>query len=334
MRRNDRDDDAKKRPLRKAPFQQKLLDMIKLKISLRAFMIIIPLIGCFAGVEAMRVREQRDAVAALRRAGAQVSYDYEYKNGRFVFGAKPDLPRWILDFGGLDFFYSPVAVVADSVHLSSHIKDSHINQIISLGRLRILILRGDEFSDEGRNRLIGLLAGLNKLERLELNVVGDAGPAHLAGLRGLRVLSLSDTTVGDAGLAHLSGLDRLEELSLDRTSVSDAGLAHLSGLRRLRVLSLKGTRVGDAGLAHLSGLDRLEELDLGHTDVGDAGLAHIANLDRLQSLVLTGTAVGDAGLAHLSGLRRLDVLMAGFTRVNDEGIDNLKKTLPNLRVDK
>jgi hypothetical protein len=48
---------------------------------------------------------------------------------------------------------------------------------------------------------------------------------HLAGLKGLKRLSLSGTKVTDAGLEQLTGLTNLELLSVDGCPVTPQGLA-------------------------------------------------------------------------------------------------------------
>lgn len=105
--------------------------------------------------------------------------------------------------------------------------------------------------------------------------LGDAGLAHLGGLRRLRALNLPSSVVSDAGLVHLEGLKDLEHLNLSRSRVTDAGLVHLEGLTRLRTLALYETAVSDAGLTHLEGLKNLELLILKRTDVSAVGVGKL-----------------------------------------------------------
>jgi hypothetical protein len=57
--------------------------------------------------------------------------------------------------------------------------------------------------------------------------ITDEGISHLANLKDLEYLDLSDTLVTDAGLKHLEGLAKLEELYLHNTHVTEAGVREL-----------------------------------------------------------------------------------------------------------
>jgi hypothetical protein len=113
---------------------------------------------------------------------------------------------------------------------------------------------------------VAQLAGAEFLERLDLDrggaAVTDAVMIHLAGMRSLKTLYLTNRRVTDEGLAHLAGLAKLELLDLSGTPITDAGLVHLAGLTRLKELSVDRTGVTDAGLLHLKGLKNLTRLDV------------------------------------------------------------------------
>jgi hypothetical protein len=53
----------------------------RLALSLRAMMVVILLIGGGLGWFLVRVRTQRDAAAAVKRAGGSISYDWEWSDG-------------------------------------------------------------------------------------------------------------------------------------------------------------------------------------------------------------------------------------------------------------
>lgn len=55
----------------------------------------------------------------------------------------------------------------------------------------------------------------------------DAGLAHLAEVKTLRVLDLTNTRVGDDGLEHLKALPRLERVGLSGTRVTEPALREL-----------------------------------------------------------------------------------------------------------
>jgi Leucine-rich repeat (LRR) protein len=88
------------------------------------------------------------------------------------------------------------------------------------------IARDEKAKDEP---IVGVYLGSTK--------VTDAGLKHLAGLKQLRELDLSDTQVTDAGLKHLAGLKQLKELSLGRTQVTSKGKANLKkALPKLEII--------------------------------------------------------------------------------------------------
>ena len=121
-------------------------------------------------------------------------------------------------------------------------------------------------------------------------------------------------------------------LKLD--DATDADLEHLKGLTALQWLDLSRTQVTDAGVEQLKGLTALQQLDLSLTQVTDAGVEHLKGLTALQRLYLGGTQVTDAGLVHLKGLTALQVLDLRDTKVTEAGVEQLKKSLPNVLVNR
>jgi internalin A len=159
---------------------------------------------------------QRDALAAVVKAGGGVTYDWEWNNGMFVPGGKPWAPQWLVGLIGVDYFAH-----VTYVWLKRPLTDG---AIVEVGHL-------------------------TQLERLQLvgHFVNDGELAHLKGLTKLSDLYLTNNPVSDAGLAHLKGLTELKGLQLSGTQVTDAGLANLNGLRNLSVLTVVNTNVSDAG---------------------------------------------------------------------------------------
>jgi hypothetical protein len=195
----------------------------RLRLSVRGLILLVLAIGAGLGWMVHRAHLQRDAVAAIRRAGGTIGYEWEVQHGYFVPGsqrARPRAPGWLVDRVGVDYFGSVLFVD--------------------------LLKRGSDAD-------LVLVGNLSRLESLGLNwtPLTDAGLAYLTGLTRLRELALMQTRITDAGLAHLRGLTSLEDLWLADTRITDAGLAHLTGLTRLRQLWLKGTQVTDAGVGEL-----------------------------------------------------------------------------------
>jgi internalin A len=319
-----------------------------LRFSIRGLIVLVLLMGLGLGWMVRSAHTQRDAVAAIRKAGGLVKYDWEWSNGYDISGGKPWAPQWLLDLIGVDFFGH-----VTSVWLQPAPTDGAIAEVGRLTQLERLQLVGRFFSDGELSHLKGLtklsnlclsnvsdaglarLKGLTKLKILIISgtQVTDAGLAHLKGLTNLKCLQLDGTQVTDAGLAHLEGLTKLTHLTLGATQVTDAGLAHLKGLTNLTLLFLlEDTQVSDAGLAHLKGLTRLSSLDLQGTHVTDAGLAHLKGLTKLSGLVLERAQITDAGLAHLNGLTKLRVIDLRGTQVTQSGVQELQKVLPNAQI--
>ena len=90
--------------------------------------------------------------------------------------------------------------------------------------------------------------------------MGDAGLAHLSGLKKISVLYLAHTRTTSAGMKTVGAMPELQWLDLKDTDVSDDGLSHLRGLKKLRLLGLAGCKVTDAGVRQLREIKTLEEI--------------------------------------------------------------------------
>jgi len=81
-------------------------------------------------------------------------------------------------------------------------------------------------------------------------------------------------------------------------------------------------------VSHVTGLH------LHDCSVTDAGLAYLKDVNNLGHINLSGTKITDAGLVHLSGMTNLHLVILNDTGVTAEGIAKLKKSLPQLEVEK
>ncbi|XVU28513.1 NACHT domain-containing protein [Actinoplanes sp. CA-054009] len=145
------------------------------------------------------------------------------------------------------------------------------------------------------------LTSLRHLDLGDNSGVRDAAP--LAGLTGLRALSLDNCTAID-DLGGLSGLRRLQYLSVTALAgVND--WTWLGGLTDLRRLRLDGCVI--AGLAPLAALSQLRSLFVdargGVADVG--GMAELPELSRLRLRLDAGADY--SGLRLPSSLRSLEI---------------------------
>jgi hypothetical protein len=155
------------------------------------------------------VFRQQDAVAAIRRAGGSVAYDWRWegnnKPGTFVYPGKPLAPRWLANIVPADYVATVISVDLDA---PAHADSANPMDAATLAR-------------------IGRLGHLNSLWLNNRFEITDAGLAHLEGLNSLRDLQLDDTGVSDAGLAHLRGMTGLRKLCISLTRVTDNGVLEL-----------------------------------------------------------------------------------------------------------
>jgi hypothetical protein len=192
-----------------------------LRISLGAILALVLVIGGWIGWIVRSGSIQHDAVAAIRRAGGQVWYEWEYRDGRYFMGEFTcPWPKWLVDLVGIDSLGNVIEV--DLTRRGSDVDLAHVG---NLGRLEGLVLIDSS--------------------------VTDSGLAHLRRSTTLKSLFLAGTRTSDSGLAHLKGLTRLEALSLMDTAVTDAGLAHLNGLSALKQINASDGQFTDSGVREL-----------------------------------------------------------------------------------
>jgi len=179
----------------------------RVRLSLRALMFLVMVIAIWFGRYVISVRVQRDAVAAIKKAGGSVAYDWEwgtpYNPDIIDPNGKPRAPKWLANLIGVDYVANVV-----SVNLSTpSAKDPN----------------------KANDETLAHVGRLGRLENLNLadTAVTDAGMAHLKGLTSLGDLNLWKTQVGDDGLAHLQGLTNLRTLPLVGTRVTDGGVLEL-----------------------------------------------------------------------------------------------------------
>ena len=98
-------------------------------------------------------------------------------------------------------------------------------------------------------------------------------------------------------------------------------------------LNAAGVELTDADLAKVGKLTNLRRLNLANTAVKDASLAGLKGLANLEYLNLVGTPVTDAGVKQLTGLKKLQSVYLFESKVTDAGVAELKKALPNARID-
>jgi internalin A len=327
------------------------------RLSLRVLMIVVLVLGGGLGWVTHRARVQRDAVAAIEKAGGRVVYDWGWKDGYPAppgAGAEARWPKWLVDALGPDYFGDVAAVYLRG----DKADDALMAHVGRLGRLEYLNLHNcKSITDAG----LAHLRGLTALKDLDLSFTGatGAGLRHLVGMTRLKKLQLPFGPIADADLVHLKGLTALEWLQGGRShpDISDAGLAQLEGLVNLKTLSIVSPRITSVGLVAIRDMKRLQRLNLRHcgiTDlapirhlagltslnlssnpIDDAGLADVGVFKGLTELHLDGTGISDAGLAHVAGLKELTHLNLDRTKITDAGLVHLAglTNLQNLWLD-
>ena len=214
------------------------------QFRLRTLLIVTTIVAVWLAWWSHTARRQRDAVAALRKAGGGIieTFNLPLTGGM---NEPPQWPTWFLDHGGRDYF-----ATLEVLQLSdTQVTDADLEHLNNLSSLQMIFLSNTP--------------------------VTDAGLKHFKNLTALQDLSLQYTHVTDTGLEHLKHLSALEGLSLRNTKVADAGLKYLNNLTALRWLDLSSTHITDVGLEHLKGLSALQTLYLVNTKVTDAGVARL-----------------------------------------------------------
>jgi len=210
-------------------------------------------------------------------------------------------------------------------HLSlqyTHVTDDGLAHLKGLTGLKDLVLPPNTTGTGLVN-----LGGLSSLERLDISdtEVTDDGLAHLKGLSGLQSLGVSGRNISGTGLRHLHDLPRLNDVRIKMDKMDDEGMRGLKGLTSVTSLNLERTQVSDAGLANIEGLTALEYLNLGSVAVTDAGLVNLKELHSLQYVLLNGTNVSGEGLVHLKGLKSLRNLGLCVDNLSKVGVGHLKE---------
>ncbi|MDG3007241.1 hypothetical protein [Paludisphaera mucosa] len=210
------------------------------------------------------------------------------------------------------------------------IGDGGLAQLKGMPRLVSLDLSSTDVTDAG----LAHLQGLPELSELDIGAtpVTAAGLAHLKDVPKLKHLLIGYSDLGDAGMAQLAALKNLEVLEVVKANVTDAGLAHLRGLTRLQSLSLPDNKITGAGLPALRGLQEVHLLNLYYNKLDDASLAMFRSLPKLRRLYISGDKITDLGLAHLMVLPKLEYLSITWTKVTEAGLEDLRKRLPELRI--
>ncbi len=189
--------------------------------SVRSFLILLTAFAVVLAVIANRAREQREAVAAIERAGGAVLY-YGRLNVKYL----------ELDYDQ-NFLFHLLHTATCTTITSEELTDDICVEVARLPHLRMITFNGP-ITDVG----LAELTALRKVELLKLDgtQITDAGVSHLQRMKSLYLLDLGQTPVTDANLRELARLTKLRELCISRRGVTAKGLDYFErSLRRCEV---------------------------------------------------------------------------------------------------
>ena len=140
------------------------------------------IVGVALGWKVEKARRQRDVVAWILQSGGRVAYDYEWDNGPLRNSTLPG-PKWLRELLGIDFFDKVVLVDFTFIQVVD------ITPLAGLQRLECLDLDNTQVTD------VTPLARLISLEILDLDNTHVTDVTPLAELTNLKWLWLMDTPV-------------------------------------------------------------------------------------------------------------------------------------------
>ena len=127
------------------------------------------------------------------------------------------------------------------------------------------------------------------------------------------------------------------ELSINFVNVKNLQASIIDDLAKLNqqvvTLKLSNQPITDEFIQKLTSFKVLRQLQLENTKITDAGLLTIKNLDALQQLNLYGTDITDKGLSYLSDCKNIKTIYLWKTNATLLGINQLKKALPNVKIE-
>ncbi len=284
--------------LRIAPMRR-----FRIRISVRALMSVVLVIGIVLGWYIYRARLQRAAVRAIQARGGIVEYDYKYDSSLDQRNRKGKTwtPAWLQNAVGDDNFLHHVAVVGLDMDISLRpidVADADLIHLEGFTHLKVLYAGGGHVTDAGLEHL----RNMTELRMLVLwnNPISGAGLKYLRRLKKLRHLDLNNTAVTEEQLANLRELTGLERIDLaNNPQLTGSFLEHVADLPNLKELVLRGSGITDSALIHLKRARNLHSLMLDRTNVTDEGLSHLRDFKSLRALDLTQTAVTASGVASI-----------------------------------
>jgi len=210
--------------------------------------------------------------------------------------------------------------------------DAQAASLLGLPRLEALALTNSGLTDAGVQVLVQAHPRLVELDLSSNTNLTGAAMKSIAGLTGLKRLTLVQDRFNDLHTRRLARLEQLESLDLrGNMEAGDLTLETLGGLAALRSLKHRSTAVTDQGLEALAAADRLESLLMQDFSITDAAGASLAKLGGLGSLeVFRCQGFGSDGVLALAGLPLTRLTLRDLPNVDDRGLAVLGR-LPRLK---
>ncbi len=199
------------------------------------------------------------------------------------------------------------------------------NDIIDIAVLKDLVLIRQLYLAYNDIVDVEPLKDSNNLIFLNLNntQVNDISP--LQGLKQLTHLYISSTEISN--IEPLKDLTNIRLLGITNTNVTD--LKPLKDLVNLDALFISGLQI--ESLEQLKTLKKLRVLSFQNTDIFD--LEPLSELTILQTIKMNNTPIKNIEpLKTLTNLKELYI--SGCKEITDQQIDDLKKALPNLHIER
>ena len=296
------------------------------RLSLRALMVLVLIVGLPLGWVARRAALQRRSVAMVKARGGQVYYEDQIDSrGRPNLPHAPGGPRWLRQRIGDEFFQEVAWVSFEALRGQSRVDDDSIATVNAFAHLQGLTIRGPGHADsEERIRLVteaGLarLTGLPRLRALHLYHIhcDDAMVRLLPRWKTLEDVQIYDFSkiLSGSSLRHLGQLPLLQAMVVNSVESSQPeDLASAANLRNLRNLTVMRSPVVDTGVENLGAVSTLEVLNLGSTEMTEPTLKELSRIPGLISLSFDGSRLTQGGfraLSHFKALVNLDIYLGG-----------------------
>jgi uncharacterized membrane protein len=132
------------------------------------------------------------------------------------------------------------------------------------------------------------------------------------------------------------GLDG-KKLSVNFVNIKNFNSSHITDLQVIKenIYSLKisNKELSDVSLGQIKSFENLEKLNLDQTAITDNGIKELVNLKNLKQLNLYDTEISDKSIEALSSIKNLKVLYLWKTKISESGVEQLKKKLPNTKIE-